>query len=124
MPLPLWGPKYQACIPLVGQQCSLWWYFSLPPLQGQHLAFPAVALWLTVGLAICVVGLLAVLAYVCQKKIRQSCEEEEENAGNVVANPLQKGWGFAGGGGWMEGVDWGSQGKFYLARVCLGGGIF
>ncbi|KAM6119355.1 CD276 antigen [Pterocles gutturalis] len=50
-------------------------------ITGQHLAFPAVALWVTVGLAICVVGLLAVLAYVCQKKIRQSCEEEEENAG-------------------------------------------
>uniref|UniRef100_A0A663MCG4 CD276 antigen n=1 Tax=Athene cunicularia TaxID=194338 RepID=A0A663MCG4_ATHCN len=50
-------------------------------ITGQHLAFPAVALWLTVGLAICVVGLLAVLLYVCQKKIRQSKEEEEENAG-------------------------------------------
>ncbi|KFV49158.1 CD276 antigen, partial [Gavia stellata] len=50
-------------------------------ITGQHLAFPAVALWVTVGLAICVVALLAVLAYVCQKKIRQSCEEEEENAG-------------------------------------------
>uniref|UniRef100_A0A8D0FGU8 CD276 antigen n=1 Tax=Strix occidentalis caurina TaxID=311401 RepID=A0A8D0FGU8_STROC len=49
-------------------------------ITGQHLAFPAVALWLTVGLAICVVGLLAVLVYVCQKKIRQSREEEEENA--------------------------------------------
>ncbi|XP_030354072.1 CD276 antigen isoform X2 [Strigops habroptila] len=50
-------------------------------ITGQHLAFPAVALWVTVGLAICVVVLLIVLAYVCQKKIRQSCEEEEENAG-------------------------------------------
>ncbi|XP_057277131.1 CD276 antigen [Pezoporus wallicus] len=50
-------------------------------ITGQHLAFPAVALWVTVGLAICVVGLLIVLAYVCQKKIRESCEEEEENAG-------------------------------------------
>ncbi|XP_054693471.1 CD276 antigen isoform X1 [Grus americana] len=50
-------------------------------ITGQHLAFPAVALWVTVGLAVCVVVLLAVLAYVCQKKIRQSCEEEEENAG-------------------------------------------
>ncbi|KAM6058598.1 PREDICTED: CD276 antigen [Chlamydotis macqueenii] len=50
-------------------------------ITGQHLAFPAVALWLTVGLAICVVVLLIVLVYVCQKKIRQSCEEEEENAG-------------------------------------------
>ncbi|XP_054071588.1 CD276 antigen isoform X2 [Rissa tridactyla] len=53
-------------------------------ITGQHLAFPAVALWVTVGLAVCVVGLLAVLAYVCQKKIRESYEEEEENAGNVA----------------------------------------
>ena len=45
---------------------------------------------MTVGLAICVVGLLAVLAYVCQKKIRQSCEEEEENAGNVAATPPKR----------------------------------
>ncbi|NXI58567.1 CD276 protein, partial [Chloroceryle aenea] len=50
-------------------------------ITGQHLAFPAVALWVTVGFAICVVGLLAVLVYVCQKKMRQSCEEEDENAG-------------------------------------------
>ncbi|XP_065590295.1 CD276 antigen [Cyrtonyx montezumae] len=49
-------------------------------ITGQHLAFPAAALWVTVGLAICIVVLLAVLAYICQKKIRQSCEEEE-NAG-------------------------------------------
>ncbi|XP_069722864.1 CD276 antigen [Phaenicophaeus curvirostris] len=48
---------------------------------GQHLGFPAVALWVTVGLAICIVGLLALLVYICQKKIRQSCKEEEENAG-------------------------------------------
>lgn len=71
--------------------------FLFPPsLQGQHLAFPAVALWVTVGLAICVVGLLAVLAYVCQKKIRQSCEEEEENAGNMAGSPPQKRWGLQG----------------------------
>lgn len=64
---------------------------SLPlPVQGQHLAFPAVALWVTVALAVCVVGLLAVLVYVCQKKIRQSFEEEEENAGNVAGNPLER----------------------------------
>uniref|UniRef100_A0A8B9IC23 CD276 antigen n=1 Tax=Anser brachyrhynchus TaxID=132585 RepID=A0A8B9IC23_9AVES len=52
-------------------------------ITGQHLAFPAVALWVTVGLAICVVVLLIVLAYICQKKIRESCEEEEENAGKA-----------------------------------------
>ncbi|OXB55507.1 hypothetical protein ASZ78_016478, partial [Callipepla squamata] len=56
-------------------------------ITGQHLAFPAAALWVTVGLAICIVVLLAVLAYICQKKIRQSCEEEE-NAGR--AYPAQQ----------------------------------
>ncbi|XP_064933183.1 CD276 antigen isoform X3 [Columba livia] len=50
-------------------------------ITGQHPRFPTVALWVTVALAICVLGLLIVLAYVCQKKIRESCEEEEENAG-------------------------------------------
>ncbi|XP_043379972.1 CD276 antigen isoform X2 [Chelonia mydas] len=49
-------------------------------ITGQHLTFPAVALWVTVGLAICILGLLGALAYVCRKKIRQSCKEEEENA--------------------------------------------
>jgi len=45
-----------------------------------------VALWVTVGLSICIVVLLAVLAYICQKKIRQSCEEEE-NAGRASLDP-------------------------------------
>uniref|UniRef100_A0ACB8E641 Uncharacterized protein n=1 Tax=Sphaerodactylus townsendi TaxID=933632 RepID=A0ACB8E641_9SAUR len=47
----------------------------------QHLVFPAVALWVSVGLAVCLLALLGALAYVCQKKIRQSCKEERENAG-------------------------------------------
>lgn len=46
--------------------------------------FPAVALWVTVGLAICLLVLLIALAYVCQKKIRQSCKEEKERAGNAL----------------------------------------
>ncbi|XP_008119225.2 CD276 antigen [Anolis carolinensis] len=50
-------------------------------ITGQHLLFPAVALWVTVGLTICLVVLLIALAYVCQKKIRQSCKEEKEKAG-------------------------------------------
>ncbi|XP_060611245.2 CD276 antigen [Anolis sagrei] len=50
-------------------------------ITGQHLLFPAVALWVTVGLTICLVILLIALAYVCQKKIRQSCKEEKEKAG-------------------------------------------
>ncbi|XP_075753686.1 CD276 antigen [Pelodiscus sinensis] len=50
-------------------------------ITGQHLAFPAVALWVTVGLAVCILGLLGALAYVCRKKIRQSCREEEQSGG-------------------------------------------
>ncbi|XP_048338114.1 LOW QUALITY PROTEIN: CD276 antigen [Sphaerodactylus townsendi] len=50
-------------------------------VTAQHLVFPAVALWVSVGLAVCLLALLGALAYVCQKKIRQSCKEERENAG-------------------------------------------
>ncbi|KAJ7311181.1 hypothetical protein JRQ81_006789 [Phrynocephalus forsythii] len=53
-------------------------------ITGQHLLFPAVALWVTVGLAVCLVGLLIALAYVCQKKIRQSCKEEKAKAGKGI----------------------------------------
>lgn len=50
-------------------------------ITGQHLVFPPVALWVTVGLAICLLGLLIALAAVCRRKIKESCEEmraEEE----------------------------------------------
>ncbi|XP_039579028.1 CD276 antigen isoform X3 [Passer montanus] len=49
-------------------------------ITGQPLAFPAVALWVTVALAVCVVALLGVLAFVCHQKIRESCREDEERA--------------------------------------------
>ncbi|XP_054128364.1 CD276 antigen isoform X3 [Melozone crissalis] len=50
-------------------------------ITGQPLAFPAVALWVTVALAVCVVALLGVLAFVCHQKIRESCREDEERTG-------------------------------------------
>lgn len=53
--------------------------FSPPPLPGQPMTFPPEALWVTVGLSICLVALLVALAFVCWRKIKQSCEEE--NAG-------------------------------------------
>nr|XP_056721886.1 CD276 antigen [Euleptes europaea] len=62
--------------PLLGQEAH-----TSVTITGQHLVFPAVALWVSVGLAVCVLVLLGALAYVCQKKIRQSCKEEKENAG-------------------------------------------
>lgn len=43
------------------------------------MTFPPEALWVTVGLSICLVVLLVALAFVCWRKIKQSCEEE--NAG-------------------------------------------
>ncbi|KAM9311812.1 CD276 antigen [Gastrophryne carolinensis] len=47
-------------------------------VTGQHLAFPLVAMWVTVGLCICLLGLLIALALVCRKQLKQTCEEEQE----------------------------------------------
>ncbi|XP_073475180.1 CD276 antigen isoform X1 [Aquarana catesbeiana] len=55
-------------------------------VTGQHLSFPLVALWVTVGLCVCLLGLLVALACVCRKHLKQTCEEEqeqEEAAGNM-----------------------------------------
>ncbi|KAG8507445.1 CD276 antigen, partial [Galemys pyrenaicus] len=48
-------------------------------ITGQPMTFPPEALWVTVGLSVCLVVLLVALAVVCWRKIKQSCEEE--NAG-------------------------------------------
>ncbi|KAF0885995.1 CD276 protein, partial [Crocuta crocuta] len=48
-------------------------------ITGQPMTFPPEALWVTVGLSVCLVALLVALAFVCWRKIKQSCEEE--NAG-------------------------------------------
>lgn len=57
-----------------------------PPLlfaSGQNIAFPPVALWVTVGLAVCLLVLLIALAAVCRRKIKESCEEaRREGRGN------------------------------------------
>ncbi|XP_012410491.1 CD276 antigen [Trichechus manatus latirostris] len=47
-------------------------------ITGQPMTFPPEALWVTVGLSICLVALLVALAFVCWRKVKQSCEE---NAG-------------------------------------------
>lgn len=47
----------------------------LPFASGQNIAFPPVALWVTVGLAVCLLVLLIALAAVCCRKIKESCEE-------------------------------------------------
>ncbi|MBN3279800.1 CD276 protein, partial [Polyodon spathula] len=43
--------------------------------RSQHMSFPPLALWVTVGLAVCLLGLLVALAYICRHKIRESCKE-------------------------------------------------
>ena len=45
------------------------------------MSFPPEALWVTVGLSVCLVVLLAALAFVCWRKIKQSCEEENAGEG-------------------------------------------
>ncbi|XP_054989500.1 CD276 antigen isoform X2 [Sorex araneus] len=49
-------------------------------VTGQPMTFPAEALWVTVGLSVCLVVLLVALAVVCWRKIKQSCEEENAGA--------------------------------------------
>ncbi|KAM3877342.1 CD276 antigen [Diretmus argenteus] len=49
-------------------------------ITGQNIAFPTVALWVTVGLAVCLLGLLIALAAVCRRKIKESCEEARREA--------------------------------------------
>uniref|UniRef100_A0A8D2P5M8 CD276 molecule n=1 Tax=Zosterops lateralis melanops TaxID=1220523 RepID=A0A8D2P5M8_ZOSLA len=70
-------------------------------ITGQPLAFPAVALWVTVALAVCVVALLGVLAFVCHQKIRESCREDEERTGKSRETRMD------GGGG----TCWGTLGE-------------
>ncbi|XP_049633831.1 CD276 antigen isoform X1 [Suncus etruscus] len=49
-------------------------------VTGQPMTFPPEALWVTVGLSVCLVLLLLALAFVCWRKIKQSCEEENAGA--------------------------------------------
>uniref|UniRef100_A0A8C9RCA0 CD276 molecule n=1 Tax=Scleropages formosus TaxID=113540 RepID=A0A8C9RCA0_SCLFO len=44
-------------------------------ITGPSSGFPLVALWVTVGLAVCLLALLIALAVVCHKKIKESCKE-------------------------------------------------
>ncbi|XP_056428740.1 CD276 antigen [Hyla sarda] len=51
-------------------------------VTGQHLSFPLVAVWVTIVLCACLLGLLVALACVCRKQLKQTCEEEQEEAAN------------------------------------------
>ncbi|XP_068174136.1 CD276 antigen isoform X2 [Antennarius striatus] len=54
--------------------------YAFVTITGQNFAFPPVALWVTVGLAVCLLVLLIALAAVCRKKIKESCEEARREA--------------------------------------------
>lgn len=67
----------------------------LPFVSGHCVVFPPVALWVTVGLAVCLLVLLVALAVVCRRKIKESCEEarrEGEATGGVPppSAPVQR----------------------------------
>lgn len=49
-------------------------------ITAQNAGFPPVALWVTVGLAICLLGLLVALAVICHRKIKESEEAEANEA--------------------------------------------
>ncbi|KAL3992752.1 calcium-independent phospholipase A2 [Sarotherodon galilaeus] len=61
--------------PILGEEG----YISVT-VTGQNIAFPPVALWVTVGLAVCLLVLLIALAAVCRRKIKESCEEAKREA--------------------------------------------
>lgn len=61
--------------PLLGEEGK-----AFVSISGQSVAFPPVALWVTVGLAVCLLVLLIALAAVCRRKIKESCEEARREA--------------------------------------------
>ncbi|XP_029954833.1 CD276 antigen [Salarias fasciatus] len=61
--------------PLLGEEGN-----AVVSITGQNIAFPPVALWVTVGLAVCLLVLLVALAAVCRRKIKESCEEARREA--------------------------------------------
>ncbi|KAK5873697.1 hypothetical protein PBY51_018715 [Eleginops maclovinus] len=61
--------------PLLGEEGH-----AFVTITGQNIAFPPVALWVTVGLAVCLLVLLIALAAVCSRKIKESCEEARREA--------------------------------------------
>lgn len=61
--------------PLLGEEAH-----ASVTITGQNIAFPPVALWVTVGLALCLLVLLVALAAVCHRKIKESCEEARREA--------------------------------------------
>ncbi|XP_051918889.1 CD276 antigen isoform X2 [Hippocampus zosterae] len=61
--------------PLLGEEGN-----AFVTVTGQNISFPPVALWVTIGLAVCLLVLLVALAAVCRRKIKESCEEARREA--------------------------------------------
>ncbi|XP_057675760.1 CD276 antigen [Corythoichthys intestinalis] len=61
--------------PLLGEEGN-----ASVTITGQNISFPPVALWVTIGLAVCLLVLLVALAAVCRRKIKESCEEARREA--------------------------------------------
>uniref|UniRef100_A0A3Q3EZ14 CD276 molecule n=1 Tax=Labrus bergylta TaxID=56723 RepID=A0A3Q3EZ14_9LABR len=61
--------------PLLGEEG-----YAFVTITGQNITFPPVALWVTIGLAVCLLVLLIALAAVCRRKIKESCEEARREA--------------------------------------------
>ncbi|KAJ8340699.1 hypothetical protein SKAU_G00353320 [Synaphobranchus kaupii] len=64
--------------PLLGAEGHASASITAPSVTGLNMVFPPVALWVTVGLAICLLGLLIALAVICGRKIKESCEEADK----------------------------------------------
>lgn len=85
---------------------SLLSHLPLPFSSGQNVTFPPVALWVTVGLAVCLFVLLIALAAVCRRKIKESCEEARREGkvnrgGSPTFSPSQV-WQLIGNGRKMD----------------------
>ncbi|XP_061670573.1 CD276 antigen [Syngnathoides biaculeatus] len=61
--------------PLLGEEGNAFVTITAP-----NISFPPVALWVTIGLAVCLLVLLVALAAVCRRKIKESCEEARREA--------------------------------------------
>ncbi|KAJ8407752.1 hypothetical protein AAFF_G00267960 [Aldrovandia affinis] len=66
-------------------------------ITAQNIGFPPVALGVTVGLAVCLLGLLIALGVVCHRKIKESeaaeaaegCKDNEEDESKTAMTPLK-----------------------------------
>ncbi|XP_035274008.1 CD276 antigen-like [Anguilla anguilla] len=81
--------------PLLGAEGHASASIEAPSVTGLNMAFPPVALWVTVGLAICLLGLLIALAVICGRKICEEIKkgkegkELEEDESKTAMTPLK-----------------------------------